>query len=120
MTSQAWKAIERTVASLAGGTRSWNSEDDIDVLTDTYAIEVKHRQAITIAQVEAWLRHNKPKAAARGLKNAVVVKRKAGRGTPTPYIACFELEPPEGVPMVVVEATSAFVDKYSEALDKLS
>lgn len=86
-----WKAIERAVAALTSGTRTWDSRDAIDVITDEYAIEVKNVKGPTIAQCEAWLRHNEPKAAGRGLKNALIVKRRAGRGTPTPYLAVFPL-----------------------------
>ena len=68
----------------------------IDVLTDEYVLEVKHRRGITIAQVEAWLAHNAAKAKGRGLKNALIVKRKAGPGRATPYLAIFPLT--EGEP----------------------
>lgn len=91
MASDAWKHIERAVARLTGGERTWDSKDDIDVITDGWAIEVKNRKAITIAQVEAWLRHNAPKAQERGLGNALVVKRRAGRGVVTPFLAIFPL-----------------------------
>lgn len=93
MASSTWKAVERTVAALVGGDRAWDSRDDIDVLTEDYAIEVKHRKAPTIAQVEGWLRHNEPKAQGRGLKNALVVKRKAGRGVQTPHLLILPLDP---------------------------
>lgn len=89
--SGAWKAVERTVALLTGGVRAWDSRDSIDVLTDEYAIEVKNVKAPTIAMCERWLEHNAPKAAGRGLKNALVVKRRAGRGTSTPYLAVFPI-----------------------------
>jgi len=94
--SAAWKAVERTVAALVGGDRAWDSRDDIDVLTDEYAIEVKNVKAPTIAMCERWLEHNAPKAAGRGLKNALIVKRRAGRGSPTPYLAIFPLGNVEG------------------------
>lgn len=89
--SAAWKAIERAVAALVGGERTWDSKDDIDVIVDGWAIEVKNRKAISIAECEAWLAHNAPKAAARGLKNALVVKRRGGRGVGTPFLAIFPL-----------------------------
>lgn len=91
-----WKEIERTVAALTGGVRTWNSDDDIDVVTPDYAIEVKNRQGITIAQCERWLDHNQKKAAGRGLKNALVVKRRAGRGTKTPYLLVLPITEPLG------------------------
>lgn len=96
MAPSTWKEIERTVAALTGGVRTWNSDDDIDVLTEDYAIEVKNRKAPTVSQIEAWLRHNEKKAAGRGLKNALVIKRKAGRGFPTPYLLVIPITEPLG------------------------
>jgi hypothetical protein len=92
--SATWKAIERTVALLVGGERTWNSPEHIDVEVDGWAIECKNVTAPSIAQVEGWLRHNRPKAESKGLKSALVVKRRAGKGTPTPYLAIFELTEP--------------------------
>ena len=94
MSSAAWKQIERTVALLVGGERTWNSPEHIDVEVEGYAIEVKNVTAPSISQVEGWLRHNRPKAESKGLKSALVVKRRAGKGTPTPYLAIFELTEP--------------------------
>lgn len=84
--SDSWKAIERAVAELTGGKRTWNSEEDIDVETSDYALEVKNLKAPTIADVERILAHNAPKAAAVGKRNGLVVKRKAGRGRPSPFL----------------------------------
>jgi hypothetical protein len=63
---------------------------------DRWAIEVKHLKAPTIAEIELYLQHNRPKAEGRGLKNALIVKRKAGRGRPSPFLAIFELTDREG------------------------
>ena len=55
------------------------------------AIEVKHLKGPSIADCERILAHNKPKADALGLGNALVVKRAAGRGRPSPFLAIFPL-----------------------------
>lgn len=89
--TDAWKSIERAVAALVGGTRTWNSDLDIDVITDGWAVEVKNLTSPTVADLERILAHNAPKAASAGLKSALVVKRKGGRGRPTPYLAVFDL-----------------------------
>lgn len=87
----AWKAIERAVAELVDGERTWNSEEDIDVQTADYAIECKHLKAPTVADLERILAHNAPKAASVGKRNALVVKRAAGRGRKSPFLAVFVL-----------------------------
>lgn len=92
----AWKAIERAVAGLVGGKRTWNSDEDVDVVVDGFAIEVKNLKAPTIAECELILLHNRKKANAMGLDSALVVKRKAGRGRPSPFLAIFELTAVEG------------------------
>lgn len=88
-----WKAIEREVARLVGGERTWFSLEDIDVETETAAIEVKNLTAPSLAQLEKYLAHNQPKADKVGKTNVLVVKRKAGRGSKTPFVALFLLEP---------------------------
>lgn len=82
----AWKAIERAVAALVGGKRTWNSDEDIDVQVDGWAIECKNVKGPTVAQCELWLQHNQAKADSLGLHNGLVVKRRAGRGRPSPYL----------------------------------
>lgn len=79
------------MAELVGGTRTWNSDHDIDVETADWAVEVKHLKAPTVADLERILAHNAPKAAAVGKGNALVVKRAAGRGRPSPFLAVFVL-----------------------------
>lgn len=55
-------------------------------------MEVKWLTAPRIATIEQALAHNQKKADAKGYGNALVIKRKAGRGKPTPYLAVFPLE----------------------------
>ena len=97
MASKAWADIERAVAKLVGGERSWDSRDHIDVLEHEtgYALEVKNTTGPTVAQLERWLLHNQKKAAGRGMKSALIVKRRAGRGRPSPYLAVFQITSPE-------------------------
>lgn len=91
-----WKAIERAVAELVGGERTWNSDEDVDVMTAEWALEVKNLKAPTIADCERILAHNAPKAQAVGKRNALVIKRKAGRGVFTPFLAVFPLTTAKG------------------------
>jgi hypothetical protein len=122
MTSSAWKGVERLVAVILGGVRSW--ETDHDVLVPTWAkvgflpavdegpevlmyqhkvgqiqlasVEVKNLKAPTVAQLERYLAHNQTKIDRDipGAINALVVKRKAGRGQFTPYLLVMPLEVP--------------------------
>ncbi len=87
-----WKAIERAVAALVGGTRTWNDESHADVRTDdgVWAVEVKHRQKITGGLIEDWLRQAERNAG--GARAALVVKRKDPKRKPTPYLAIFRLD----------------------------
>jgi hypothetical protein len=94
LSSRAWTAFERLVAQLTGGQRTWGDEDRIDVVTvgdDEWAVECKWLKAPTIADVERYLEYNQTKADKRGMKNALVIKRKAGRGKGTPVLAIVKL-----------------------------
>ena len=107
----AWKAIERTVAAILGGIRSWNTDHDVlvqiegglagasptgDALMMLHrmgvirlaSVEIKHLKGPTVAQLEGFLAKNQEKIDRDipGAVNALVVKRKAGRGTETPYL----------------------------------
>lgn len=97
MASKAWASIERAVAKMVGGERTWNSPDYIDVIESEtgYCIEVKNHKGITVAQIEQWIAHNEKKAEGRQMKAALVVKRRAGRGAKTPFLVIFRLTEPE-------------------------
>lgn len=106
MVTRAWKDIERAVAHLTGGERTAMMSDEIDVtippdpcptcgIGKGWAVEVKWLAAPRVATIEQVLSHNKTKADAKGYGNAVVVKRKAGRGKSTPYLAIFRLSDQE-------------------------
>jgi len=85
-----WKAIERAVAALVGGKRTWDDREHADVRTDdgVWAIEVKHRKLITGPLLEEWIEQAERNAG--GAMAALVVKRKNNR-KPTPYLAIFRL-----------------------------
>lgn len=117
-----WKAIERAVARMARGVRSWDTDADVIVpvdwkvpydpddpytggelisharrgLMEGWLIEVKNLKGPTIADMEKVLEHNAAKIERLGvqgkLKNAVVVKRKAGIGVRTPFLLIIPLD----------------------------
>lgn len=134
MASSAWKEIERIVAAIFAGVRSWDTDHDVLVVTDhrpgfgdinaqaaegrehfspgvagaallalsragyveLASIEVKNLKAPSVAQLEAFLVKNRAKADRDGVRHsALVIKRKAGRGRPTPFLLVMEVEPPE-------------------------
>ncbi len=86
-----WKAVERAVAALVDGTRTWDDRTHADVRTDdgVWAIEVKHRKIITGSLLEEWIEQAERNAG--GAMAALVVKRKAPGRRPTPYLAIFRL-----------------------------
>ena len=90
MSTDTWKSIERLVAELVGGRRSWETE--IDVMVGGWGLEVKHLTAPTIADIERFLIHNAKKTEATGLRNGLVVKRRAGRGRATPLLLIVPLD----------------------------
>jgi len=90
MSTDTWKSIERLVAELVGGRRSW--ESDIDVRVGDWGLEVKHLTAPTIADIERFLIHNAKKTEPLGLRNGLVVKRRAGRGRETPLLLIVPLD----------------------------
>lgn len=99
MPDKAWKSVERMVATLLGGVRTWNSTLDVDVMVPDeknpdIAVEVKNLTHPTVADLERILAHNRAKALRSDppLKSALVVKRKGGRGRPTPYLLVIDVE----------------------------
>lgn len=116
----AWKALERLVAAVFGGVRSWETDHDALVVTNQMrefgyvpgdltgpgllmlarsgyielaSIEVKNLTAPTVAQLEGYLRKNREKADRDGVRwNALVVKRKAGPGRQTMALLVVPLE----------------------------
>jgi uncharacterized protein YlaN (UPF0358 family) len=60
------------------------------------SVEIKNLTAPSVAQLERYLAHNQTKIDRDipGAINALVVKRKAGRGQSTPYLLVMPLEVP--------------------------
>lgn len=105
-------------AKLVGGTRSWDTDHDILVvvwssvtldgsesgsellglsrkgLVGLASVEVKNLTNPTFAMIEAYLRKNAMKMRRDKItgQNALVLKRKGGRGQATPYLLIMELD----------------------------
>lgn len=117
--SGAWKALERLVAATMEGTRSFDTDHDVLVVTndrgtafdlkapggallptlarggaiEIASIECKNLTAPSVAQLERFLEKNRVKADRDGARfSALVVKRKAGPGKKTPALLVVPLE----------------------------
>ena len=89
MSDRAWKAAERQAAKLIGGKRHWaNSGQAVDGESDAYVIQVKNVSRASLAALEALALE----ADRQGTQKyppkigMVLVKRRAGRGTETPWL----------------------------------
>jgi hypothetical protein len=89
MTDRPWKQAERRAAKLIGGRRyPANTGRAVDCESDSYCIQVKERQRASLTELAAWaleiervsVQRTPPKI---GL---VLVKRRGGRGVPTPTL----------------------------------
>ncbi len=84
MSDKHWKQFERDVARILGGERyPANSGGRIDVASDTYVAQVKHRKTMSVPELERWAVEMERLGAEKGKVGLVVVKRRAGRGHPT-------------------------------------
>ncbi len=84
MADKHWKQFEREVARLLGGERyPANSGGRIDVASDTYVAQVKHRKTMSVPELERWAVEMERLGAEKGKVGLVVVQRRAGRGHPT-------------------------------------
>ncbi len=89
MADKAWKHEERQVAHLLGGRRyAANSGGRVDVESPTVVAQVKHVQRLSLAQLEALAVEMAALGEEQGKIGVVLVKRRAGRGTPTPLLIC--------------------------------
>ncbi len=87
MSDLSWKAEERAVARLVGGTRyPANSGGRVDVEGPNMVVQVKHVQRVSLAQLEALAVEMAALGATQGKTGVVVVKRRAGRGMVTPRL----------------------------------
>ena len=85
--SVAWKAEERLVAHLLGGSRyAANSGGRVDVESDTYLAQVKNVAQLSLAQLEELALEMATLGEEQGKVGMVVVKRKGGRGRETPRL----------------------------------
>lgn len=95
MSKKGWKAVERVVAKALGTTRMGPTGPTNDAVTTDgeWGVEVKNHKSIPWASVEDWLRLAEKRAREQGQKHAaLVVKRSAGAGRPTPYLVVISLE----------------------------
>jgi hypothetical protein len=82
-----WKHEERHVARLLGGTRyPANSGGRVDVESPRVLAQVKHRRVCSLAELERLALELETLGRSRGKLGLVVVKRRAGRGAPTPRL----------------------------------
>ena len=87
MPDRPWKQEERSVARLLGGTRyPANSGGRVDVEGPGVVAQVKHVQRLSLAQLEALAVEMERVGTERGKTGLLVVKRRAGRGQPTPRL----------------------------------
>jgi len=87
MSDKAWKAAERAAAKLIDGTRhKANSGGRVDVEGPHYIGSVKHVRVLSLAQLEALAVEMDHLGRERGKAGVVLVKRRAGQGTPTPFL----------------------------------
>lgn len=92
MPDRPWKAEERPVAKLLGGSRyPANSGGRVDVEGSTVVAQVKHVARLSLVQLEALAVEMATLGQERGKVGVVVVKRRAGRGQVTPrLVVCTE------------------------------
>lgn len=87
MPDRPWKQEEREVARLLGGTRyPANSGGRVDVEGPTVIAQVKHVRTLSLAQLEDLALEMEALGAAKGKVGVLVVKRRAGKGKPTPRL----------------------------------
>ena len=87
MADKAWKQEERVVADIFRGKRyPGNSGGRVDVTSDKYLVQVKNVARLSLAQLEALAVEMEQLGQEQGKLGLVTVKRRAGRGTPTPRL----------------------------------
>ena len=85
MSDKHWKQFERDAARLLGGQRyPANSGGRVDVESDRYVAQVKLVKTCSLASLEALAVEMAALGEERNKTGIVIVKRRAGRGTPTP------------------------------------
>jgi hypothetical protein len=87
MGGQAWKSEERTAARLIGGTRyPANGGGLVDCESAEYCAQVKHVRRLSLGALERLAVEAEREGAKRGKAGVVIVKRRGGRGCPTPRL----------------------------------
>lgn len=87
MPDRPWKAEERRVARLLGGVRyPANGGGRVDVESYAYVSQVKHRRVCSLAELERLAVELERLGEEQGKAGVVIVKRRAGRGQPTPRL----------------------------------
>src|SRR5689334_3128832 len=87
MADRHWKAEERHVARLVEGKRyPANQGGRVDVEGGDCIVQVKHRRTLSLAQLESLALELESLGNACKKAGLVVVKRRAGKGMPTPRL----------------------------------
>ncbi len=87
MADKAWKHEERQVARMLGGKRHpANSGGPIDVESDHLVCQVKHCKTMSLREIEAESVQIERVGQEKGKTGILCIKRKGGKGTPTPLL----------------------------------
>ena len=87
MTDRPWKHEERQAARLLGGVRyPANSGGRVDVEGPGIVAQVKNVRRLSLARLEALAVEMERLGTQQGKTGLLVVKRRAGRGQPTPRL----------------------------------
>lgn len=87
MTDKPWKQAERDAAALFNGTRyPANTGGPVDFETDRYVGQVKHVKSFSLAQLEGLAVELAELGSQKGKIGLVVIKRRSGKGHPTPQL----------------------------------
>lgn len=85
----AWKELERQVGRIINGKRFWSSSGGpIDVESDRLVCQVKHRKIMSLREIEAEAVQIERVGQEKGKAGILCIKRKGGKGTPTPLLVC--------------------------------
>jgi len=84
-----WKQLGRDVAKIIQGSRyPANSGQRIDCEGPEIVAQCKHVKALSLHELESLALGMEQIGSEKGKVGLVVVKRRAGRGTPTPLLLC--------------------------------
>lgn len=87
MSRTGWKRAERAAAAIIGGKRyPANQGGPVDCESDGWCVQVKERRTLSLAALEALAIEIERVGAQRQKLGAVLVKRSAGAGRPTPWL----------------------------------